>query len=474
MSNATNNPTNNPTNNHFFNFLNTSLQPTINNNFRRYITNNAKFVKVKELMEDGLINAPSDFLTYQYYAPDPLLSVTPPDDGEYNLTNLKELYETFNPEYLTIVELCKQNTDKQVRLPFFKSIIQTICKNIILFLISRIFPKASFGMTKTLKNKIKSNKNKYKNGINKFNKSKYNVHNNMTQTLMYKLLNNANTMIFKKRNIIEKKIILATELLEKIEYILQNNYIYYTLNENEPNIFDIILDYTELFSYLYDIITDIKEYNLLNKKYITSTCVSRYTEGNSDENCDNIINKVKSTINVRSPFIIYPSFFQPNYYKMILFMNSPFLNFHLFIGRKFSHTNLCYPCESIGHDLLFHAHMYHKLERSVGEYFKLSTQESFPAHFNYMNRILKPLYEYINYYNVPSKISNAKEATNFANAYILFYCIHEYGQIYNLKNFIIEEQSIFADPEHIQLRTITDKYRLNLGDILKNIISLLP
>ena len=87
MSNATNNPTNN----HFFNFLNTSLQPTINNNFRRYITNNAKFVKVKELMEDGLINAPSDFLTYQYYTPDLLLSVTPPDDGEYNLTNLKEL-----------------------------------------------------------------------------------------------------------------------------------------------------------------------------------------------------------------------------------------------------------------------------------------------------------------------------------------------------------------------------------------------
>ena len=41
----------------------------------------------------------------------------------------------------------------------------------------------------------------------------------------------------------------------------------------------------------------------------------------------------------------------------------------------------------------------------------------------YINRILKPLYEYINYYNVPSKISNAREATNFANAYILFYCI---------------------------------------------------
>ena len=89
----------------------------------------AKYPAMKSLLDEGFSQAPDKFYTYKYAVPDPLLTTDDPAPGRYNLINLKELYETINPEYLTIQELCYRQADKKIRLPLFKSIIQTICKN---------------------------------------------------------------------------------------------------------------------------------------------------------------------------------------------------------------------------------------------------------------------------------------------------------------------------------------------------------
>ena len=221
-----------------------AIRNTIRTETRKHNLSN-----INSLLSDGYLADPTNFYKYEYCAPDKLMtSNIPPiatnsyqlDGINYNLSNLKELYETFNPEYLTIRDLCDKSPDKKIRLDFYKPLVQTLSKNLILFLASRIYPSAVFGI---------SNKNirRFKEKTVNFRKINAELNttsrfNNINSPLTIKYINRTNRKILEKT--LDARFEKALELLIKLENIIADGYVYYSFDK--VNIFEVLLDYVSL------------------------------------------------------------------------------------------------------------------------------------------------------------------------------------------------------------------------------------
>jgi len=164
---------------------------------------------------------------------------------------------------------------------------------------------------------------------------------------------------------------------------------------NISQIEDIVKDNFDKFHYV-DIFNIIYSYiSLFNKS------LKEY-----QEECDKLL------IFLDSPYIIYPSFFQINFYKINLTIGVPFINFLLKNNMHLSHDSNSTTCWEISHDVMIH---YYHVNIKIFYYFykelnnkELNNTEPSKYIFDLINQNpekFKIYFEYMN--NIIQKIKNS-------------------------------------------------------------------
>lgn len=277
----------------------------------------------------------------------------------------------------------------------------------------------------------------------------------------------------------ERDIKIITNLLTKISKAITNQLHYVECTH-------IYTDYIKIMSGAYFEHTD--ELNEYNSELVTQYIGNNNRELNTDKYktyCDQQIDFILQIL--QTPYMIYPTFHQLDYYTVVKTVSAPVINFLITHHRKSVHGNFISPCDQIGHDIIFHSNQTHfrflhlafreqlplNIERQRKSYYRIMQQPSFSPDQSKMlitvyENILHPFINTFKSYtiipsrklNIEIKQSedgqyNLEETTN--NNFIigcLFILLHENPVIIDIlddmdilieKKIIITDAKVFAE-----------------------------
>ncbi len=325
-------------------------------------------------------------LNYESKVYDPFLNITPPENGQYNLDNLMDWYNTKNPNFLPIKDVMPP-----ICIPEFSTMFACIAKDLILLLITQRYPA---------NNKLNSISPDQLNQSNK----QYNKCNLLSNKLTDQLVTIAHINII-------------ISLLKDIEILITES------KYNYIESMRIVFEYLIFFSY-----------GIIDAETRKLCLIS------------NGIYTFMYDIN-NLPLIVYPSFVQTDFNKTIYFMQAPVVNFRITNSRKGTHGLFYAPVGEIDHDIIFHSAITHG--RNISPITKQILNQN-KTHNKVNNTILKNIFsldkdDYTNanntikllkpflQYNIKLTNNNtintmtaiSKSASNFAFTYILFILLHE-------------------------------------------------
>ena len=195
------------------------------------------------------------------------------------------------------------------------------------------------------------------------NESKYpkkhneNLNNNDTKKTSYELSN-------KITNDRDKKII--NNVLTKISVAITTELPYMECTH-------IYTDYIKIMSGAYFELTDgVNEYDSeIFKKYVGNNYI-RLDGDKYKSYCDQQIDFILQIL--KTPYMIYPTFHQLDYYTVVKTISAPVINFLITHNRKKIHGYFSSPCEQINHDVMFHSMQTHFrfLHLAFNSYTKIS------------------------------------------------------------------------------------------------------
>jgi hypothetical protein len=201
----------------------------------------------------------------------------------------------------------------------------------------------------------------------------------------------------------------------------------------------LLLNITSIEDAVKNNLRNFKYYNIFN---IIHSYVSLFEKNLNDnnKNCDDLL------IFENSPYIIYPSFFQINFYKINLTIGVPFINFLLSNHEHLSHDFYAGTCWEVSHDIMMH---YYNVNIKIFYYlysYKITKDEpnigiinlinnnpdTFKAYFEYTNNIIQKIKSSFIYSNniwrktdTFIQLKNKQDFNKYMKAIIIFYLFHE-------------------------------------------------
>jgi hypothetical protein len=167
-----------------------------------------------------------------------------------------------------------------------------------------------------------------------------------------------------------------------------------------------------------------------------------------------------------TPFIIFPSFHQISFCKIILNMGAPFINFLVSNKKHKIHSSFETPCFDVLHNYIHYGRMMTAFLQNKTNYREINkkfNKEEFMKYFIFMSSLINFLKEDFLYNTEITKlkdfdsIRNHEDFNKYMNAIILFLIFHEYNFFYKVE--IINGKN--------SLKNIKDMNTL-LKDVFKN------
>lgn len=207
-----------------------------------------------------------------------------------------------------------------------------------------------------------------------------------------------------------------------------------TSNVEELRKITEILDLLEItiVEYEYNSVIDItKQYLILfesklNRKESTKNMCKMYIDRNRD-----------------TPFIIFPSFHQISFCKIILNMRAPFINFLVSNKKHQVHRSFQTPCYDVIHNHIHYGKMmtsFLQNKTNYREFNKKFKKNEFKQYFIFMSKLinfLKKDFLYNKEILLLKDFNSIREHSdfgNYMNAIILFLIFHEYNFFETVKN----------------------------------------
>lgn len=446
------------------------------------------------LTEDNLNN-------YEYIVKDIQILDIGGKNSSAKIYDPMSFYKSFNPEFKLMSEL-------NPSIPEFKTLLCQFIKDLLILYETGSYPKV-FQKTKT---KILTQK------IANINKSLRNstVWNNTASlkskhTKYTKLLSNSESNLNVKKfpelyfNSINSNPINTSIGNTKLNSMKILEYIEHTISENYKYL-DIIICYV-LFIHLFS----FRSYLYIPEGKLKAFLQNPKPQNNNKKspniietgtNCYKEYNTIFKLL--KTPFIIYPSFSMPNYYKTIQLIRAPIINIVCSNNPSLTHLKLYNPCKQITHDIYFHAGITHDYYSSIIDFKK----DEFIDKFENNNKVLGNLLPLIKDNNQLCKLlftilheaalSEIVEFENrlsssiiksFPSTFTIFEIINKIivnNPPYKLKNKEISPEKLYNDvaqrlkneiPEHeldgITYLELTEKLLNELNEIIQknNLIS---
>ena len=212
----------------------------------------------------------------------------------------------------------------------------------------------------------------------------------------------------------------------------------FTLDKNN-------LDIITVLKKVVDFISSNYRYNLFLE--IVAEYISIFSTGQLNNEGKKICDKLKILDEIlNTPYILYPSFTQLSYDKVICIMQVPLINFRLINKREIIHDEYHPPSYEFSHDINFHGYLTHKFDSKK----KYINNNDLKLHFEKITKVIEKLKPLILYSN--QKITKIDKNKRLVLAFMLFYIVHEkYGAKAlfeiekSLNSYIGDEQYIIVD-----------------------------
>jgi hypothetical protein len=392
------------------------------------------------------------FFTYAAKIPDVDFLDNLNDNPAAKVYNPLEWYKSFNPEFKPLALV---NPELEV----YKPLLQQFIKDLYILMTTKQFPL----LTKKDKDYIQECRvREYQSAMEYKDKPEmfyayFRAHDYRKlfqpgRTTFYNTPpnDNKNTIPFMYNPKIGVRDFSNKEKYRKIDF---------TFNEKTKENCEFLLDKinkTIVRNYLYlDVIECFKIYlefmsfaDILNKDKKTKT--KHFCTPELD-----LINELEQT-----PFLIYPSSMQPNYYKTLLLMGAPIINVLSMNKISVVHYEFQRPCIQVYHDILVHGeitHQYHKYQIVIADEAKqIEEAKKIEKLFTFNTKILTELLPSLKYdFKNPITTETSKE--QFKKIIILFMLLHEefltsrirsgtnFNNIANIVNFLFNEGKIEYD-----------------------------
>ena len=323
-----------------------------------------------------------------------------------NLDNILEWYKKKNPKYLPLDKI-----GHIVEVPEFIPIVLILAKDLLILRRTNVYPQRN-------NNNKPSNKN--------------------TLSAKY-LLAASNT---RKRNNNNSG---PSGIIRRVDKILTVVIQFVNIKQQYDIFFQILQDYILLFSTgrLYDEIGNEERPQVNNNTdFAELRAIYMYKQA-----FDNIY---------KSAFILYPSFNQLAFDKVLLTMQAPVLNFRILNKRTKIHDSFAFPLFELFHDIDFHCQKTHKyyekkrIEDTFDYKYSFPSGEELEKRFKFIKSIIDVLKPHIIYSNIPkAKQNNEDYHMRVLLVHHIFYVVHEAEDLKYLLNLqkLIGYKPFFEDSD---------------------------